>query len=312
MDHNTLQKWTRKAVLIYGPHKSGSSLCQRLLDGHPSVWCYPTELKLKFYLKKPASGRTESLAFNQQFCLLDGVEHQNWDKQKFQQLNETIGITCCGLGDYICGLAQASWASTSGAPKHPMFWIAKEVGGNPETVLNGWMQLFFDGKVVLNFRHPLHVVRSIILLRRRTSLSMSLHRMWRALNDTLRVTWFCAQMAKEPWAIPVLYESITGEAKEPILRQLCAFLDIPFDTVLLSPTIFGEKTVVGTSSRQTTEVFSPEKKWQKGLRLHQVIWMGAVHYLLNHYYSRKAGMWHLRRYDRLSRELIRVANAKAV
>ena len=35
-------------LLIYGPRKGGTTLLQNLHDGSPSIFVYPTELKLKY------------------------------------------------------------------------------------------------------------------------------------------------------------------------------------------------------------------------------------------------------------------------
>ncbi len=189
-------------------------------------------------------------------------------------------------------------------------WLAKEVGGRTGPVLNAWRHLFYDGKVVFILRHPLHVVRSIVLLRLRTGKSMSLHRTYRALNDTLRVTWDCVGRATEPWAFPVVYEKLTSPDKQDLMQRLCDFLGITFEPVVLAPTLFGEKAVVGTSSKQTTEVFKPEKEWKKGLGLVHILWMTLVYQVLDCRYAFKAGKWKWRNYKSLSAELNRLAGEK--
>ena len=149
-----------------------------------------------------------------------------------------------------------------------------------------------------------------MLLRLRTGQTMSLHRTYRALNDTLRVTWDCAARAGEAWAFPVVYERLTSSGKEELLRQLCGFLDVPFEPALLSPTILGEKAVVFTSSKKTTEVFEPEKDWKTGLGLVHILWMILVYQVLNSYYALKVGKWKVRDYTALSAELNRLAAEK--
>jgi len=54
------------------------------------------------------------------------------------------------------------------------------------------------------------------------------------------------------------------------MRRLCIFLGIPYDQMLLEPTLFGEKSIVGTSSRPTAEVFSQEADWRKGMAPHHL------------------------------------------
>jgi hypothetical protein len=302
--------WTSQSVLIYGPHKSGSTLLQRMLDGHPLAWCYPSELKIKFLLKAPSGTRQEMTALNRRLCLLQDFKDEQWDGDLFERLLDQLDAGCVGLGDYIQGMAFISWQCTGQAPPQPGMWLAKEVGGRTNVVLSAWKQLFYDSRVIVNLRHPLHVVRSIVLFRMRTGNSMSLHRTFRALNDTLRVTWDCASHAGKPWVFPVLYERLTSADKEPLMRQLCSFLGLPFDSVLLSPTMLGEKAVVGTSSKQTTEVFEPEKDWKTGLGLVHILWMSLVYWVLNNYYSFKVGKWKMRDYTALSAELNRLAGEK--
>jgi hypothetical protein len=307
---NSLPSWTARPVLIYGPHKSGSTLLQRLLDGHSSIWCYPMELKLKFMTLAPPASRLDAAVANQKFCQLQGFAHEKWDGEKFMNLQKDLYETCMGLGGYIQGMAWVSWQCAAVAPRQPQMWLAKEVGGRTGPVLNAWRHLFYDGKVVFILRHPLHVVRSIVLLRLRTGKSMSLHRTYRALNDTLRVTWDCASRANEPWAFPVVYEKLTSPDKQDLMQRLCGFLGTAFEPVVLGPTLFGEKAVVYTSSKQTTEVFEPEKDWKTGLGLVHILWMSLVYWVLNNYYSFKVGKWKMRDYTALSAELNRLAGEK--
>lgn len=303
--------WTARPVLIYGPHKSGSTLLQRLLDGHASMWCYPAELKLKFFLRNAPESRAGASAANLKFCQLQLFEHEQWDRDQCARLSKEAAETCVGLGDYIQRMAWVSWlCAPTLAPARPKLWLAKEVGGRTDPVLNFWRHAFYDGKVVFILRHPLHVVRSIVLLRLRTGQTMSLHRTYRALNDTLRVTWDCVARAGAAWAFPVVYERLTSSGREELLRQLCGFLDVPFEPVLLSPTMLGEKAVVATSSKKTTEVFEPEKDWKSGMGIVHIIWMSLVYWGLNNCYALRGRKWKMRSYTALSTELNRLAGEK--
>jgi hypothetical protein len=307
----TQPAWTVRPVLIYGPHKSGSTLMQRLLDGSDSIWCYPTELKLKFFLRNAPNSRAGAAAANLKFCQLQLFEHEQWDRDLCARLSKEAAETCVGLADYIQSMAWISWlCASSFVPARPKLWLAKEVGGRTGPLLNAWRHLFYDAKVVFILRHPLNVVRSIVLLRLRTGKSMSLHRTYRALNDTLRVTWDCASLVNEPWAFPIVYEKLTSSDKQDLMQHLCNFLGVAFEPVVLRPTLFGQNAVVSTSSKQTTEVFEPEKDWKTGLGLVHILWMSLVYWLLNNYYSFKVGKWQMRDYTVLSAELNRRAGEK--
>ncbi len=102
---NPTPSWTARPVLIYGPHKSGSTLLQRLLDGHSSIWCYPMELKLKFMTLTPPASRLDAAVANRKFCQLQGFMHEKWDREKFLRLQKELNETCMVLGGYIQGMA---------------------------------------------------------------------------------------------------------------------------------------------------------------------------------------------------------------
>lgn len=245
---------------------------------------------------------------NLKLCQLQLFEHKQWDRDLCACLSKELAENCLGLGDYIQRMAWISWRCAAVRPSQPQMWLAKEVGGRTGPVLDSWRHMFYDGKVVFILRHPLHVVRSIVLLRLRTGQTMSLHRTYRALNDTLRVTWDCAARAGAAWAFPVIYERLTSQGKQELLQRLCGFLGVPFEPVMLSPTMMGEKAVVVTSSKAITEVFEPEQDWKIGLGIVHILWMSLVHWVLNHYFSFKAGLWRMRRYSVLSAELNRLAD----
>ncbi|MEZ5386424.1 MAG: sulfotransferase [Prosthecobacter sp.] len=304
-----LPLWTENPVLIYGPHKSGSTLMQRLLDGHSSAWCYPNELKLKFLIKQPPATRRESLETNKHFCLLQSFEHPRWDHQKFKEMVSKMDNFCVGIEDYIRGLSHISWQCVQGSPESPHLWITKEVGGAANQVMAAWKHMYYNGRIIFILRHPLHVVRSIVLLRLRMGKTMSLHRTYRAMNDTLKVTWNCVRHADKKWAFPVLYESLTSDDTELLLRRLCTFLDLEFEHILLKPTIFGEPTIVATSSKQTTEVFTQEKRWTTGLGKVHIGAMWVMYVALNNLYAFKAKMWKYRSYSKISSKISKLVAA---
>lgn len=270
------------------------------------------ELKVKFLLKNPPSSRKEAAALNRRFSLLHDFRHPRWDHERFQRLNQELEASCGGLGEYVRGMAAISHECTAFAPIKPEMWLAKEVGGRTDDVTKAWMSMFYDGKVLFNLRYPPYVVRSIFFTRRRINLSMSLHRAWRAMNDTVRVTWDCARMATHDWACPVLYESVTSpDERDDLIRGLCSFLGIPFDPVMLTPTLFGENTIVGTSSRNTTRVFRQEGSWRSGLPPALALWVAFSYAILNARHSARSGMRHLRRYADLAAEMRRLVAEKA-
>jgi hypothetical protein len=88
----------------------------------------------------------------------------------------------------------------------------------------------------------------------------------------MRVVATQAKHLDDPRALAVAYEDLVNDTKRTVQR-IADFLEIPFDDVLLRPTMFGRPVVVSTSSQNTTEVFRSETDWSAGLPFRERFWI---------------------------------------
>lgn len=253
-------------VLIYGPRKAGTTLAQNLHDGSSQIFVYPWELKLKFLTARffppdlvsmlelyKQSSRTYPIKF---------VNYEGYQKT----LTEPPVIKVSGLRDLILNDIISTYQSVepSVRPDSSGTWLAKEVGGSPHGILRAWRHLFSDGRVIMMLRHPLMVVRSVILDRRRKNVRLGFRSIYREVAECFRVLNAQVEYVGESGVMFITYERLT-EDPEREMRRSCKFLDIDYHHVFSHPTVFGEPTVVRTSSKARRDVFRNQNGWHKDL-----------------------------------------------
>lgn len=263
--------WTNRPVLIYGPRKAGTTLALSLIDGIQDVLVCPSELKLKFLIRHVWRGERNRLA--EDFLSLNnsaGLNVPNVERDtyvdRFKSLVESSPDNELHLRSLIqchmAALAEALDPSTE-----PMGWIAKEVGGEPSTVVGTFRSLFPWGKVVLIDRAPDFVYRSVVLDRRRRGRNIGIRQKAKEAIAPLRITRQYARLTQNSDVIRISYEDLVSSAanREKAMCELCEFLRVPTDEGLLKPTFLGEPTIVPTASQATQSVFPQAESWKDGL-----------------------------------------------
>lgn len=290
-------------VLIYAPRKSGSTLLHNLLDGHSNVISIPGEVKLTKIVS--SEKEIKERGFFDWFCehgvsflnyeILSGSNEiykklgnldkktieKNFNVEKFIELFWQKAEHCkfsdknnTNLTAVFNHFLQCYISATNSETSQKKYIIFKEVGGNPVLVLLLFKSIFPEGKVILNTRSTVYTTRSIILDRSRKGISLSFKKVIMELLEANTINQVIHSINTNAnintyWTS---YEKIiTNTEKE--MKTLTKFLNIEFEDSLLIPSVLSCDTIVVTSSKKTTEVFSSQltEKWDSGLLLHQKI-----------------------------------------
>lgn len=277
---DTLPAWTRRAALIYGPRKAGTTLLLNLLDGTDALLAFPSEIKLKA-LCKIADGAHTRQAYLEHSRVFE-VEAGRLSHNKYRALWDAVSSTA--FGGHLCTLLRLDvlhvQQSSDAAPRAPQIWCAKEVGGDTRSILSLWRQCFPDGPILLILRDPLMVTRAVLHDRRRKKRRLSAFEIVRETADPMRVVAAQVHYLAAPRSLAVAYEDLVTDTPAA-MRRIATFLDIPFEEILLRPTQFGVPIVVRTSSRSTTEVFEPVSDWRDGLTRRERFWVRLTTALLS-------------------------------
>jgi hypothetical protein len=304
IDATSLPAWTRRAVLLYGPRKGGTTLVANLLDGGEELVVFPAEVKLKFLIREwltagPAAARTY---FSHSRVL--GQAFPNFDAARYAGLVRSgLGSEARDLGELLRADVAAVHACIETKPPEPRLWAMKEVGGDGGRILRLFRHLFLDGKVVLILREPRQVTASVLRDRRRKERRLGPLRLLREIADPIRALQDQAELLDDPSVHALVYENVAGGRLESELDAVCRYLGIERLPVFERPTIFGQSVVTRTSSRPTTEVFVNREPWSAGMSFAQRLLTRAVHAAAPVYYRVRRGRYHgwddtLRRVER--------------
>lgn len=265
---DALPDWVHRGVLMYGPRKGGTTLFQNLLDGGEHVFVYPTELKLKWFSARP--GKQNDLETYRARSLVPTVRSPHLSHDRYRELWAAIAARQrpADLGALIRYDAWAAHASCANVPAAPRLWCAKDVGGDPATVIAAWRRHFPGARVLMIVREPLMVVRAVMTDRRRRGIRLSLGRIARETLDAMRLVAAQARLPDDPDLLTVAYEDLVADP-DGVMARVAAHLGIPPSGVHRRPTLLAEPVVVKTASRATTSVFRSAAAWTDGLTLRE-------------------------------------------
>ncbi len=267
--NDSMPDWLEHGVLVYGPRKGGTTLFQNLLDGTPEMMVYPAELKLKFFARD--ASKMDDVATYYEKSRIASVQSPHFDtvayEARWQDALRQGRMT--SFAEFIrFDALNVQQSITGGASGQPVLWAAKEVGGPTDTILSIWKRLFPKGKALFIVRDPLMVTRAVLNDRRRKQVRLSIREIVHQALDPLAVVTAQAKYLDDPYVHVLAYEDLVADTAGT-MKQIAAFLGIPYSPVLAAPTIFGEPQVVRTSSRKTTEVFAPVETWTENLTLRE-------------------------------------------
>lgn len=199
-----------RPIFIVGAHRSGTSLVRRVLDSHPAIACPPESFFLKHF--------TPLLADVFTFA---GLENLGFDR----------AAALAGLRRGASHFHEA-YRRAKGKPR----WADK----TPQYAFHlDTLETLFgpDCQYVLVLRHPLDVAYSLFSRRwgldwpGRDEHGEPLQEACRYVAESVRQQLAFQETHVERCHV-VRYEALV-HSPEPTLRALCAFLDEPWDPVLL-------------------------------------------------------------------------------
>lgn len=253
------KNWLNKAILIYGPRKSGTTLTQSLLDGGNELLMRPGELKMKFFVSEVWSdsenAHKEFLKKRRKLGSFNGFN----DVTYTQFVQKTVDYSP-SLNRLMKDEMETILQSLENRPNDLKCWGAKEAGGDIHQIMSLWKSLFFDGKMIFVIRDPLMVVRSILTDARKNGQFMNWRRIRKEIKTVLRSLRRMQSHMNEPYVHTVIYEKLTSDTVHTV-NELCKFLELTLDERHYYPTVFGINVSVRTSSKKKKKVFQSEKKW---------------------------------------------------
>ncbi len=270
--------WLEDAVLIYGPRKGGTTLYQNLLDGTPGLAAYPVEMKIKIFCRQPLSTPIPVKSYLDRSRLKD-LKRDGFSQSRYMAAWAPVEGDALPLKALITrDLAAMIEARPQMAEAR--CWSAKEVGGHTRRIIAAWRAMFPKGKVLSIVRTPLMVTRAVLNDRRRKGQRLPFWGIMRQTIDPMRVVNVQLSLAGDPDIMTVSYEELVRDT-EPVMRAVARFVGLPFDSIMLKPTMLGTSTVVSTASRQSKDVFRDDAKWTDGLTLREKIIVSLTYGLFN-------------------------------
>ena len=265
MKEESDRTWMDNAILVYGPRKAGTTLFQNLLDGSDDLMVYPTELKLKEFIRH-RWGSPQDVDRYVASSRIVGVDSPRISQEKYARQWQAFADDVQGnsLASLIRHDLRAVRAAADGVAAHPVAWVAKEVGSPSHQIIELWRELFPMSKVIFIVREPAMITRAVLNDRRRTSRRLSLRQIAHQTIDPLRVLRAQSELMGEPWSLTVRYEDVVARTAST-MRRVTKFLGVPYSPIFERPTLFGEDVVVRTASRPTPGIFQPETDWRDGL-----------------------------------------------
>jgi hypothetical protein len=260
------------AILIYGPRKGGTTLLQRLVDG-TTIWVHPTELKIKYFSAARWHNTPELIAqYGRLNRILrgcfEGFDHDRYRKEIDPRTAEAKCLRDIILSDVETAVQCSPGGQWTG-------WAVKEVGGRLDTVLHDWKKMFPESKIVMIFRNPFLVSRSVFRDRRRKGRQLDLRTVVREIVRPWRTIEAMGRYVTRPDVHLVYYEDIVADT-ETQMRAVARFLGIDFVPALSRPTLFGQPTVVRTASRQEETVFRERPPFWSGLNAKEAVLLALL------------------------------------
>ena len=228
-----------RALLLCGYPKSGTTLLQSLLDGHPDVLVIPEETKYfarlhRFPWRRRASyllRRTRIARFDPKVEGIYDLDYVDWSdfqrelRARLPVLPRQREVLPAIAGAYAraSGLPQTEWS----------YWVEKTPGN--ERHLASARAMWPELRALYLVRDPRDVFTSFRIKRGQRGKGLAVGAFCAAWRASL-VAWDDFVTASPVDAHCVTYESLV-EDPEAELKRLCAFLEIEDSASLRRPTV---------------------------------------------------------------------------
>lgn len=264
-------------LVLSGPPRSGTTMVSALLDGHSRFnWLLDEGFIFEHVFTLGAEGRDILVAAAARLgldALIEGLRDRSimppvhrppsdfpslryaWDDDAFRLALEAVS-RATDPAALFTALADAYRAGLGYGDKPWLVLKAADYGRS----VRGALDTFSDARGVVIVREPVAALNSLKRYREKHGYKMlSWPTLAAALTDMNRLAAF-AETAPADRLLVLRYEDVTADPR-PEMERLCAWLDIPFEDALLSPTMMGQPFASNSSfvERAGTEA-PPERR----------------------------------------------------
>lgn len=247
--------WLERPVFVCGHHRSGTTLLQQLLDGHPQIMVLPSEgsyFSSFGYVAQANPGNSDIDRFIAEWImrLIDPNQEPHFklgrssaDRNPYVLLTRHFLAWNAALRNKIPALASfapllalvAAYADVSGSPVKPTLWVEK-------TPLNEHyaprLATFANARFIHVVREPAATLASLAENYRKAGIpGFKAARHALAISRSLQEASKNAARLRARYLI-LRYEDLTRETARE-MRKVCTFLGISPDPVLLRPSVGG-------------------------------------------------------------------------
>ncbi len=237
-------------IFVSGHIKSGTSLMISLLDGHSDLFAFPEELfffnKLDFLQKKKKEKvqdfwdvffsdiQIKRFFKGEQSGLYGNVDYSNFDGEAFEKscrsgLNGQLNIR--GNEKEIFELIFSSFQQISNLPSN-LKWVEKTPTN--ESNFKTWLSWYPTCKFIYLKRDPFEVFAAIKKKRQKEKVNYPISHFIENYKKSLRLAVEHEKNYPSNFRIVRFQELIANQKEE--MNQICQFLNISFEPILLKPT----------------------------------------------------------------------------
>lgn len=228
-----------RALLLCGYPKSGTTLLQTLLDGHPDVVVIPEETKYfsrlhRFPWRRRASyllRRTRMSRFDPKVEGIYDLDYVDWPV--FQTTLRALLPALPAQREVLPAIAQAYARASGLLATEWKYWVEKTPGN--ERHLGSARAMWPELRAVYLVRDPRDVFTSFRIKRGQRGKTLEVGAFCSAWRASLAAWDGFAELAPED-AHCVIYESLVDDPEAEIAR-LCAFLGVEDAASLRRPTV---------------------------------------------------------------------------
>ena len=250
-DEAPLPAFYDRPVFVVGHRKTGTTLLQELLDGHPQLAVLPGESNhFHTFLPQVEGLAPELLAVEaQRWWLLRLVSPSGippfWalgrpsDRDPYADFTaRLLGLAAANPERDVLGLAAVSLG-----PGERVAWVEKTPGH--EHRLDAILTAYPEARFVHVVRDPRSVAAAIVRLDRATDRPTDLV----DVGLTIRRSFEAAERSRETRYLVLRYEDLVTDP-EPTMRRVADFVGVEWSESVLSPTVGG----VGATSNSAWSV----------------------------------------------------------
>jgi len=235
-----LPGWYEHPIFVVGHRKTGTTLVQELLDGHPQLAVLPGESNHfnTFVPREPVGAQA------QRWWLLRLITPSGippfWalgkpsDRDPYAEFTaRLLGLAAANPGRDVLGMAAVALAAGDRAA-----WVEKTPGH--EHRFDAMLSAYPQARFVHVVRDPRSVAAAIVRLDRATDQQTDLV----DVGLTIRRSFEAAERNRGERYLVVRYEDLVGDPAA-VMRRVADFAEIDWSDTLLTPTVGG---VVATSN----------------------------------------------------------------